>query len=105
MSEGRHSIAWLTATGEDWPKLQMLIEKAISRFAEDGFVICDGSWRTDINAVGVPLVSADGTEVYAFNCGGPPHQFDRHSMRSKFGPALREMVGNIDLELNGRPSG
>lgn len=86
---------------EEWPALRPGIERAIEEYAKTGYVICSGSWRPDINAVGVPLATADESEIYAFNCGGPPHQFDRRSMTSTFGPALRELVQSIESELNG----
>jgi DNA-binding IclR family transcriptional regulator len=91
--------------GADWPLLRTRIEQAVMQFDETGFVICEGVWRSDVNAVGAPLVAADGSELYAFNCGGPPHQFSPERMSAEFGPALLRMVRDIDAELTGLPAG
>lgn len=85
----------------EWPAMRREIEAAIEHHARHGFVIAAGTWRNDISSVGVPLTAADGSGVYAFNCGGPPHQFTMERMRSRYGPALMEMVRDIDRALSG----
>ena len=49
----------------EWPTLKRELEEAVEHYREHGFVISAGKWRTDVNAVGVPLVAADGTGVFA----------------------------------------
>lgn len=87
--------------GSDWPYWQSRIEDAADQYRRFGFIVCEGSWREDINAVGVPFVSADRSEIYAFNCGGPPNQFTPARILDEFGPALRELVRKIKTELTG----
>lgn len=87
--------------GDDWPALRVQMEAAIKRYPQQGFVASEGNWRSDINAVGVPLVTADGSGVYAFNCGGPPHQFTRDKMETVYGPAIVALVRDIERVLNG----
>jgi len=88
--------------GKEWPKLRRCIDRALDDYQAFGFVCCIGKWRTDINAVGVPLVAADGSGIYGFNCGGPPNQFTPEQMKTKYGPALRNIVHEIERTLSGK---
>ena len=87
--------------GAEWPELRTAIDVAISDYPDKGFVASVGTWRPDINAVGVALVAADGSGTYAFNLGGPPHQFTPENMDAVYGPALVDMVGRIERMLTG----
>lgn len=87
--------------GSEWQMWRQRIDEALADYSEHGFVVCSGAWRSDINAVGVPLIAADGTGIFAFNCGGPPNQFTADRMKNEFGPALRALVAKIDRELSG----
>jgi DNA-binding IclR family transcriptional regulator len=87
--------------GDDWPGLRRQIELAVAQYPKKGFVAAAGVWRPDINAIGVPLVGADGSGIFAFNCGGPPHQFTAERMDAVYGPAMREQVRKIERVLNG----
>ena len=87
--------------GATWPDLRTAIDGAISEYPDKGFVASVGTWRPDINAVGVALVAADGSGTYAFNFGGPPHQFTPENMDTVYGPALVDMVGRIERALTG----
>ncbi len=86
---------------EEWPSLRDHIDAAIAEYPKKGFVRSLGTWREDINAVGIPLVAADGSGVYAFNCGGPPHQFTQERIDNFFGPAMVRLVRDIEMVLNG----
>jgi DNA-binding IclR family transcriptional regulator len=87
--------------GEEWPRFRRNIESAMEEYSERGYVSSVGSWRSDTNSVGVPLVAADGSGIYAFNCGGQPHQFTQDKMHEVYGPALRKMVRKIQITLDG----
>jgi DNA-binding IclR family transcriptional regulator len=86
---------------DEWPALRSQVEAAIAQYPKKGFVSSPGTWRSDIHAVGVPLVTADGSGLYAFNCGGPPHQFTPEKMDTVFGPAIVKLVRDIELILHG----
>jgi DNA-binding IclR family transcriptional regulator len=86
---------------DEWPVLRRRIEAAIADYPEKGFVSSPGTWRSDIHAVGVALRTADDSGIYAFNCGGPPHQFTLEKMDTVFGPAIVRLVRDIELVLNG----
>ena len=53
------------------------VERAIKDIESRGFTMSLGEWQSDINAVGVPLMPADGSGVFAFNCGAPSFHFSR----------------------------
>jgi DNA-binding IclR family transcriptional regulator len=85
-----------------WPKLRLGIERARKDFTSRGFTLSVGEWQTDVTAVGVPLVPADGSGIFAFNCGAPSFHFSRGQLVSDIGPRLVNMVRNIEAELNER---
>lgn len=87
--------------GTQWPQHKANIEDALENYDRHGYVMCTGSWRPDIHAVGVPLFAADGSGTFSFNCGGPPNQFTVEKMETVYGPALRTMVREIDRQLSG----
>lgn len=87
---------------ERWPKVRAGIEKAVEDLATRGFTMSIGEWEPDISAVGVPLVTADGSGVYAFNCGATAFQTNRERLEGDIGPRLVNMVRNIETAVNGR---
>jgi DNA-binding IclR family transcriptional regulator len=88
--------------GRRWPKVRLGIERARKEFANRGFTLSVGEWQTDVTAVGVPLIPADGSGIFAFNCGAPSFHFSRNRLVSDIGPRLVNMVRNIEAELNDR---
>lgn len=88
--------------GKKWPKIRTGVERAVKDINGRGFSISAGEWQSDINAVGVPLAPADGSGVFAFNCGAPAFHFSRARLESEIGPRLLNMVRNIEAELSGR---
>lgn len=85
----------------EWPPMRARIDAAIAQYRKMGYVTAAGAWRTDINAVGVPLIAADGSGVFAFNCGGPPHQFTAGHIRDVVGPYLVDMTDKVGRLLDG----
>lgn len=84
-----------------WPKVRIGIERAQKDLANRGFTLSVGEWQTDVTAVGVPLIPADGSGIFAFNCGAPAFHFSRERLENDIGPRLVNMVRNIEAELNG----
>jgi DNA-binding IclR family transcriptional regulator len=81
--------------GADWPNLHAKIEDAIAQIKDRGFCIVDGDWQRDIRAVGVPLISADGTEVMALNCAGARFAVDLSVLENEIGPRLVHISRSI----------
>lgn len=112
---GRAMLAALPEKERDWllhdiarreskrrPKVRVGIKRAQKDLTSCGFTLSVGEWQTDVTAVGVPLVPADGSGIFAFNCGAPAFHFKREHLVSDIGPRLVNMVRNIEAELNGR---
>ena len=53
----------------------------------------------DINAVGVPFIPPDGSNIMAFNCGGPSFLLTRKRLVSDLGPRLVDLVRNVEAGL------
>lgn len=87
--------------GEQWPELKRGIDAAVDDYRRHGYVVAEGRWRSDVNAVGVPLVAADGSGVFAFNCGGPPGQFTPRRIAERYAPAMMGLVRDVDRALSG----
>jgi len=96
----------LLLAAEKHPEKGMLMrktmDKAIADYEQYGFVVSTGEWRPDIFAAGVPLVAADGSGTYAFNCGAPPHHCPPERLYNEVGPVMASLVRVVDDALNGR---
>lgn len=96
-------LAWLAEHhGADWPGIRQDMMSALEGLRRDGYVVSRASWREDVHAVAVPLVARDGSGIYAFNCGGPPHQFTDEVIRNRIGPAVVTMVKSVENALDGQ---
>ncbi|MCG6114038.1 MAG: IclR family transcriptional regulator [Mesorhizobium sp.] len=87
--------------GDEWPTIRAGLDESLKEFAARRYITSTASWRSDVHAVAVPLVARDGSGIYAFNCGGPPHQFTPEYIHATVGPALLQMVGSIEDVLDG----
>lgn len=88
--------------GEHWPAVRAGIERALKDFANFGFTLSVGDWQPDVRAVGVPIIPADGSGIFAFNCGAPAFQLTRERLELDIGPRLVNMARNVEAALNGR---
>jgi len=87
--------------GERWPEIRAGIDRAVEEVARHGFTISAGEWQSDVYAVGAPLVAADGSGVFAFNCGAPAYGLTRERLEQDLGPRLVALVRTIEAVLNG----
>jgi DNA-binding IclR family transcriptional regulator len=84
---------------ERWPSIKAGIEQGFRDYQERGFCISAGVWQTDVHAVGVPMLGADGAQAMAFNCGGPAFLLSRDKLEQDLGPRLVQLVKKIDINL------
>ena len=82
--------------------LRKTMDRAVADYEQYGFVVSTGEWRPNIFAAGAPLVAADGSGTYAFNCGAPPHHFPPERLYNEVGPVMASLVRVVDDALNGR---
>ncbi len=82
-----------------WPRIRDGIDEAIDEYQTRGFTTSSGDWDPDVNAVGVPLIPPDGSNIMAFNCGGPSFLLTRKRLVSDLGPRLVDLVRNVEAGL------
>ncbi len=85
--------------GERWPEIRDGILQAIEDYRTRGYCRSIGAWKSEVHAVGVPFVPRDGSQVLAFNCGGPAFMVDLKKLEEEFAPRLVAMVRRIDAAL------
>ena len=61
-----------------------------------------GDWNPDVFAVGVPMVSADGTRHFAFNISGRLSVMTREKLVQDFGPRLVALRNRVYESTEGR---
>jgi len=85
---------------ERWPKLKREIHQAIRDVNRQGFCIVMGLWQPDINAVAVPLILPDCSEVMSIGCAGSSRYLPRRRLETEVGPRLVELSHRITAELS-----
>jgi DNA-binding IclR family transcriptional regulator len=99
-SERTHLMDFIAKREPDrWPQIRVGIERGLEDYATRGFTMSIGEWKADVNAVGVPLVPADGSPIIAFNCGAPSFQLSRERLESDIGPRLVNLVRSVEVLL------
>lgn len=76
----------------DWSRHRKAIETSIKQVHDHGFCAVLGTWQEGINAVGVPLVSRNGQQVYGVTCAGPSSLLPKEKILGRVGPKLVEVV-------------
>lgn len=85
---------------ESWPQVEAGIRRAIEEYQQKGYCTSAGDWEREVNAVGVPLVLSDGSDVVAFNCGGPAFRLRRDMLDNYLGRRLVELVETVRSGLS-----
>jgi len=91
--------------GSHWPQVKKRMTAGFREIEKNGFCVSLGAFQRTINGVGVPLVTPNGSNVYAVNCSGPAFQLSEARMREEIGPRLVHTVRNITAELLHQPTG
>lgn len=77
---------------ENFRRIERGIETAIRELEAQGFCTSFGDWRSDVNAVGAPVLSLDGEHLYGLNCGGPSFTVSTGLLMEDLGPRLAKMA-------------
>ncbi|MET0808344.1 MAG: IclR family transcriptional regulator [Pseudoxanthomonas sp.] len=85
-----------------WPKLRDGIVKARKDYEHYGFCFSMGDWNPEVFAIGVPMVSADGSRVLAFNCSGRVSVMTREKLVNDFGPRLVALRDKVHAMTEGK---
>ena len=91
-----------TRTPAEYRETKAALDAGLRSFEKLGFCVSIGEWQTDVNAVGVPFRSADGTAVLGFNCCGPAFQLPKEDLMEKWGPRLVNLVRNVEAAMSPR---
>ena len=86
-------------TPADWPRIEAGMRQALDDYARYGFTLSIGDWERDVNAVGVPLLPPDGSNIVAFNCGAPAFLVPREKLIEEIGPRLVDLVRQVEIGL------
>ncbi len=79
-----------------WPTHKSCIEQALREFQERGFCLSIGQWRSDVNAVAVPMMPIAGSRRLTFNCAAPSFVLRQHMLEDDIGPRLVNLVRTIE---------
>jgi DNA-binding IclR family transcriptional regulator len=85
-----------------WPRIRAGIVRARQDYQNYGFCFSMGDWNAEVFAIGVPLVSADGSRVLAFNCSGRVSVMTREKLLQDFGPKLIALRDKVLERTEGR---
>lgn len=75
------------------------LRQAIAGYHRDGFTLSAGDWRSDVTAVGVPILPPDGSPPLALNCGGPSFRVSPDFAQSELGPRLVDLAATVRQRL------
>jgi DNA-binding IclR family transcriptional regulator len=81
--------------GKDWPAMRRGIERAADDYRRQGFVVSAGDWKSEVNAVGAPILIGQGEPEFALNCGGPAFLVSTERLTNEIGPKLAALALRI----------
>lgn len=90
--------------GAAWPPVARNIEQALGEYAEHGFVTNFAKSHSDVNAIGVPVISLDHRRVMALTCGGAKSSLSTEKLSKRVAPAMKALAERIAPMLAHLPS-
>jgi DNA-binding IclR family transcriptional regulator len=85
-----------------WPGIKSGLVRARRDYERYGFCFSLGDWNPEVFAVGVPIVSADQSRVFAFNVSGRVSVVTREQLVNDFGPRLVVLRNEVLERVQGR---
>jgi DNA-binding IclR family transcriptional regulator len=89
--------------GEAWPLLQQRLEAEFAAYPSSGHVLNLRFYHPDVNAIGVPVVSADGKTVMALNSGDASSFATSELLAGPISAALRVLAEQLSLLIGMTP--
>jgi len=80
-----------------WQKSESALTETLRRYGERGYVLNLGAFQTEINAVGIPVVSRDGNTTLALNCSGLASVLSPNMLEREIAPRLRDIADAIQM--------
>lgn len=87
------------SSGEKWPLIKKGIDQALIEYKKRGYCLSLGDWRPESNAIAVPLVPEDGSDIMVFSCSGASFQLSAQVIEEDIGPRLLNLVANVKTAL------
>lgn len=81
--------------GSGWPQVKENVAQAMVEYERHGFVYNLGKSHSDVNAIGVPVISPDGERVMALTSGGARSSVTPERLRKQVAPALKALAARI----------
>lgn len=78
----------------EWSGLWRKARAAIENFHKTGYVLSDGAYDPEINAVAIPVQPEDGAQIFTLVCGAPASMVPVKAFRTEIAPRLIR-VGEI----------
>jgi DNA-binding IclR family transcriptional regulator len=75
------------------------MDKALTEFKEKGYCLSIGDWRPESNAIAVPLVLEEGSDIMVFSCSGASFQLRAKELEDDIGPRLLNLVANVKTAM------
>ena len=85
---------------KNWPMIKQGIEQAMLEYKKKGFCYSLGEWRKEVNAISVPLIQGDNSEIMVFSCSGASFQLNKEAFENDIGPRLLNLVGNVKTAIS-----
>lgn len=85
---------------DEWPQARERIAQAHAQFLQCGFVMTQGSWGRDVNAVAVPLALRARHRLYTMHCAGPANRMPLDYLEKQLGPRLLSVAAEIRAAMD-----
>lgn len=85
--------------GEQWPKFEARIVKAVEEYEQRGFIVNTGYQHPGVTAVAAPVISNDGETILTLNCGGPSSVLTEEIMYNKVAPEIVKLARMLSSEM------
>ena len=69
-------------------RIKASIDQSFEEYQKHGYVSSFGEWKSEINAIAVPVRSLDGNTLYGLNAGGPAFLVPADELKTKYADRL-----------------
>ncbi|SHH65906.1 IclR family transcriptional regulator [Pollutimonas bauzanensis] len=84
---------------DEWEANRRYIEESVQMYRDHGYVLNLRRYHPDVNALGVPIVSPNGRQVIAMNCGGTSSVISREQLEGPIAQAMKDLAASLCVML------
>jgi len=81
-SQRKQLIARIALSDPRWASLQKTFAAALKKYEHDGYVVNEGQFNEEINAVAVAVRSPRGDRIYSLSSGASRHMFTKDKLQA-----------------------